>query len=785
MSGLSSYLLSTLSRVGGLGGGGGGGSVPDFPFALGERLDGCDGGLWELRQAQQQQQQQADGGQDATVFVFDKTRGADCTAAAQNAVRRMRALRHPGIVRFLAAAETADAIYIATEPVEPLARALERDRPPEDLARWGLFRAAEALAFVNADCGLVHANVAAASVLVTRAGEWRLGGFELTDALDCADGAQPLYRRHAAAIPGYAARMAPEMAAAAPAPRCDRPAALDGWGLGCLIHDVYNGAAQAPSDGGRAQTRGRIPADLWPLARRLCAPDPRQRATPAEFLRAGQQAPGAPLDSGFVRACRFIEHMAVKDDAERAEFLAGLDAALAGFPRDFTKHKLLPELLKLVEFGGGASGSGASALRTIVQISNDALDAAERSALVAPAFVRLFASNDRALRFVLLEHMASLVRAIPQPLVASKVFPSFAAGFLDAAPAIREATVKAALAIAPCLGQKTLNGDLVRQLVRLVADPEPGIRTNALVCIGRLCTAKPSSGGGGGGGGSGDPAAPDAPPDGMVSESSHRYVVCPALVHALRDQFPPVRSTALAVIAACAPRWDPPDVARRVIPSVSPLLVDGERPVRAAALKAVRAMVACVEAHAQTMPDSQAKRPATTTASSNSTSTSSPAAHADPAAAIPGSPDRWGGWAVSSLSSTITGALSLASSLPIGQATTTPPATVTTAAAASVAPAPRANSEPNPKPAPEPLKSALVQPLNDNNINNDDDDDDDDFAENDGWGDDDGWGLEDVVLDEPPKPAIPAPLPPPPRPPAKLGAMKLGGHAKKDPLSLL
>ncbi|KAJ2326932.1 Nuclear aminoacylation-dependent tRNA export pathway component, partial [Coemansia sp. RSA 2702] len=636
MSGLSSYLFSTLSKVGGLGGSG----VPDFPYTLGAKFDEFSGRtLWEVHAAQS-----SDGKHEATVFVFDKARGPSFTSVAQNSLKRLRTLRHPSMLRYLAGAETADAIYIATEPVVPLALELAADRSGADeLTRWGLYRVSEALRFVNEDCKLVHANVSVSSVFVTKAGEWKLGGLELADAVGAQEGGQQVYRHFTSVVPGYAARMAPEVEAQDWA-RLEqgKAGALDGWGMACLIHECFNGDLSSAS---QMQTQGQIPAQLWPLHQRLRTADVRRRMTPAEFLQAGQRANGY-LDSSFVRACRFIENVAMKEDDERSEFFAGLDATISGFPAEFTKHKILPELLKLVEFGGiGSSGHDAKVLSSIVQIGKG-LDEAEYNELVAPAIVQLFGSNDRALRFSLLEHMHSFIGAIPAALVSKKVFPNYATGFLDAAPAIREATVKAALAVAPKLGHKQLNGELVKQLVRLVADPKPGIRTNALICIGKLCTAQRSG--------------LELDGDG-VSEASHRYVVCPALMQALRDQFPPVRSAALSVATACAARWDAMDIARRVVPAIAPLLVDGERPVRVAALKAVGAMVARVEAHAQGMPETMAKKQVPAAGKQ------SVGAQAEAAANMAAAADGWGGWAVSSLSSTISGAISLASSLPIAQ----------------------------------------------------------------------------------------------------------------------
>ncbi|KAJ2321918.1 Nuclear aminoacylation-dependent tRNA export pathway component, partial [Coemansia sp. RSA 2681] len=424
-----------------------------------------------------------DAKQEATVFVLAKARGSSFAAVAQNTLKRMRTLRHPGILRYLEGAETPEAVYIATEPVMPLAQALDADNSDE-LKRWGLYKIAETMRFINEDCKLIHANLSAASVFVTKAGEWKLGGLELVDSSTTSGGGsgqqQQAYRCYTSVIPGYSARMSPEFEGQKwDAGEKAKPGAVDGWYLACLIYEVYNGGLRSAS---QLQTQGQIPAPLWTLCQRLLAQDLRRRMAPGEFLQTASRK-GGFLDSEFIKASMFLENIAVKEEDEKAAFFSGLDVLIPGFPRAFSKYKILPELLKLMEFGGG----DAKVLSGIIQIGKD-LDEHEYNDLVTPAIIQLFSSNDRALRFSLLEYMDSFIQAIPSAVVSKRVFPNFVAGFLDAAPAIREATVKASLSIAPKLGQKLLNSDLVKQLVRLVADPEPGIRTNALICIGKLCT---------------------------------------------------------------------------------------------------------------------------------------------------------------------------------------------------------------------------------------------------------------------------------------------------------
>jgi hypothetical protein len=40
-----------------------------------------------------------------------------------------------------------------------------------------------AIKFINNDCGMVHGNVRISSIFTNKAGEWKLGGFELLDSM--------------------------------------------------------------------------------------------------------------------------------------------------------------------------------------------------------------------------------------------------------------------------------------------------------------------------------------------------------------------------------------------------------------------------------------------------------------------------------------------------------------------------------------------------------------------------------------------------------------------------
>jgi hypothetical protein len=80
--------------------------------------------------------------------------------------------------------------------------------------------------------------------------------------------------------------------------------------------------------------------------------------------------------------------------------------------------KVLPELLKSVEFGGG----GAKVFSTVMQIGQKLSDD-EYETQIIPVVVRLFANPDRGIRVCLLDNLPLMIEHLPQKIVNDKIFP--------------------------------------------------------------------------------------------------------------------------------------------------------------------------------------------------------------------------------------------------------------------------------------------------------------------------------------------------------------------------
>jgi SCY1-like protein 1 len=99
------------------------------------------------------------------------------------------------------------------------------------------------------------------------------------------------------------------------------------------------------------------------------------------------------------------------------------------FPADYFKAKVLPELIKSVEFGGG----GPKVFSAIMKISTK-LTSEEYQDQLVPVIVRLFSSQDRALRVTLLEDLPLMIDHLSQKIVSNSIFPQIVCLNLNRVP---------------------------------------------------------------------------------------------------------------------------------------------------------------------------------------------------------------------------------------------------------------------------------------------------------------------------------------------------------------
>lgn len=191
--------------------------------------------------------------------------------------------------------------------------------------------------------------------------------------------------------------------------------AVDAYNYAILVSEAFNGDFNAGSAPG-GQTKG-VPTNMQAGYRRLCNANPKARISVGNFLEQGVRH-NSFFDSPLIKLTEGIDSLGVKTPEEREQFLGEFTKIASEFPDEFLTMKVLPELMKSVEFGGG----GPTALKAVLRISSK-LPSDDYDTRMIPFIVRLFANPDRAIRACLLDDLSLMIDRLPQKIVNDKIFP--------------------------------------------------------------------------------------------------------------------------------------------------------------------------------------------------------------------------------------------------------------------------------------------------------------------------------------------------------------------------
>ncbi|GHP09154.1 hypothetical protein PPROV_000789100 [Pycnococcus provasolii] len=504
-----------------------------------------------------------------SIFKMSGRSNTDAAVqAARNGMKRLRTMRHPNVVRFVGTEEEEDkqgapSLYLITEKVRPLLSVLRELRQKmskeqcNEYIAMGLREVTKAIAFLANDCKLVHGNVRMSSIVVTETLEWKLNAFDMLAEHQAATTGEWPLRTWSWMSPGQykpAEVGKGDWSAVVNGP----PYAIDAWGLGCLVLEVFSGAPLDKMEDLRNMDV--LPPNLTADYQKLLSSAPNKRLSPQKFLDKAEflKVKGAEL-------IEVLENINMKDSSEKDIFFRKLPQAVPTLPTLVAQRRVLPLLANALEYGSAP----ASALTSLLAIGKD-LDSDEFVAKVVPCVVKLFASTERSIRIALLNNIESFGPAIPDGVMDEQVYPNLSNGFNDPTAHLRELTLKSIVTVAPKLKQSTINASLLKHLAKLQVDEEPAIRANTTICLSNI--------------------APN------MSDAACKRVLLNAFTRALRDGFPPARSAGLMAIVATQQYYSSAEVATRVLPVASPLLVDTDASVRVHAFSLVENMTAALKA---------------------------------------------------------------------------------------------------------------------------------------------------------------------------------------------
>ena len=444
---------------------------PGLPFDTGPEVPSFAGkGPWKMHQGKKE------GHGPVSIFLYDlKTKKSDAElSTVRNAVRRLRTMKHPYLLKCIEAGEQLDqkgggTIYVVTEPVQPLEDVLDGLRESPGSIAWGIYTLAAAIKFLNIDCNIVHGQVCIASLFVDKGMDWKLGGFELLVEASAADGAyfatakEILPKRY----------QSPEIMRGQLDALARIPVAADWWALGCTVFEVFCGTIRSVSD---LKNSSAMPGVLQEDFKRMLQSNPSARLRPAELL-------GNPLfEEEYVSLQLFLETLNVKDAVEKDRFFSKLAERVPNLPKQAAQYKVLPALNNSLEYGGGS----ARALEPLLKIAS-VLSEDEYQEQVVPTVIKLFANTDRQMRIPLLERLPGMVAHLSAKVINDSIFQHVSMGFVDTSAILREMTVKAVVPLAPKLNARTMQL-VMRAFAKLQLDEEAAIRTNTTICLGKIAS---------------------------------------------------------------------------------------------------------------------------------------------------------------------------------------------------------------------------------------------------------------------------------------------------------
>lgn len=158
-----------------------------------------------------------------------------------------------------------------------------------------------------------------------------------------------------------------------------------------------------------------------------------------------------------------------------------------------------------------------------------------------------------------------------------------ATGFTDSSPQIREATIRAMLVFGPKVRPKTLQVGILRAFAKTQLDPEPVIRANTTVCIGKLAQ--------------------------YIQSDTRNRVLIAAFSRALKDSFVQSKLAGVLGFSTCKEYFTPTEMAKQILPELAPLLVDPSKKIRDEATKMVKIMLDQVVEFGKTIPEPEQPAP--------------------------------------------------------------------------------------------------------------------------------------------------------------------------------
>jgi SCY1-like protein 1 len=414
----------------------------------------------------------------------------------QNLIKRLKSMRYHYILKHLDTVQLSETeVYLVCEPFKVLQFQLDGFSGDVEFVLYGIFCVCDALAFLNSK-GIFYLRAADDGIAVTESLDWKLFSFEFT--MDSATVSNDFSMKEE--ILGSLRRLHSSLSTDGDL------AKVDAFLCGQWIKNVL-----------RVTRCDNTLSSLSQLVdRTLLIQNASMRSTTSQSLGSLKELLGS---NPYFQISSVLNELSIKEDQEKILFFKTLPGLLPNLRKEFKRHKVLPALINALEYGT----AGFKVVSIILKLAQEVITEDDKHSKeeVVRIILKMFTNQDKSVRLMLLESLPMYIQFLSKDNV-NELFVPYSAGFSDQIPQIREASLRAVPLLAPLIGDRLFNQDLLRHLARLHADPEASIRTNTTICLAKVSQ--------------------------HIQTSQRAKVLLTAFGNASRDGFPPGRQAALNAI---------------------------------------------------------------------------------------------------------------------------------------------------------------------------------------------------------------------------------------------
>lgn len=425
-------------------------------------------------------------------------------------ITQLTKIRHPCVLIVQhPLEESRESLAFATEPVfGSLANILgqQHNMPqpvPSDMRdfklfdveiKYGLVQLLEGLAFLHSDVKLLHRNLCPESILVNKAGAWKIAGFEFCSLNQTPHEAKPYW-----SLPDYNSTWhvltqppldytAPEVALIS-----SHSPASDIYSLGVLIYAMHTPGGRPPKmfgkdfgafkrfagdlKSGKYPSLANVPEGLQDHVKLMLNATPEMRPDVHELPKV------AYFDDVAVKALSYLDALFQWDNLQKSKFYKGLPQVMQKMPHRVNVNRILPCLVKefvnppMVPF----------VLPNVILIAESATER-EYTQLILPSLKSVMKLQEPVqILLIFMQKMELLLKLTPAEDVKTDVLPMLYRALESDAQQIQELCLSVLPTFASLIDYPAMKNALLPRIKKLCLTTQfLSVRVNCLLCIGKL-----------------------------------------------------------------------------------------------------------------------------------------------------------------------------------------------------------------------------------------------------------------------------------------------------------